>query len=67
MFKVNNKDTRTTPMTYFTPCYSVSVVNFEHVIISNHVIKLTRYTDVVVKTNQWSTWRIRTTTFCELT
>ena len=28
MFKVNNKDTRT----YFTPCSSVSVVNFEHVI-----------------------------------
>ena len=25
MFKVNN-------FTYFTPCYSVSVVNFEHVI-----------------------------------
>ena len=43
MFKVNNKDTRTTPMaslvsllllwTYFTPCSSVSVfvVNFEQV------------------------------------
>ena len=30
MFKVNNKDTRTTP--YFTPCSSVSIVNFEHVI-----------------------------------
>ena len=27
MFKVNNKDTRTT-----TPCSSVSIVNFEHVI-----------------------------------
>ena len=27
MFKVNNKDTRT----YFTPCSSVSAVNFEHV------------------------------------
>ena len=26
MFKVNNKDTRT----YFTPCSSVSIVNFEH-------------------------------------
>ena len=44
MFKVNNKDTKTTPMalfwclcyllTYFTPCSSVSIVNFEHVIVS---------------------------------
>ena len=43
MFKVNNKDTRTTPLasfwclycwfwTYFTPCSSVSTVIFEHVI-----------------------------------
>ena len=32
MFKVNNKDSRTTPMAYFTPCSSVSIVNFEHVI-----------------------------------
>ena len=32
MFKVNNKDTRTTPpMVYFTPCSSVSIVNFEQV------------------------------------
>ena len=31
MFKVNNKDTRTTPMAYFTTCSSVSIVNFEHV------------------------------------
>ena len=41
MYKVNNKDTRKTPMasfwclycyilTYFTPCSSVSIVNFEH-------------------------------------
>ena len=30
MFKVNNKDTRTTPC--HTPCFSVSIVNFEHVI-----------------------------------
>ena len=29
MFKVNNKDTS---MTYFTPCSSVRIVNFEHVI-----------------------------------
>ena len=29
MFKVNNKNPRTTPMTYFTPCSSVSIVNFE--------------------------------------
>ena len=44
MFKVNNKDTRTTPMVllltgvllsyYFTPYSSVSVVNFEHVIVN---------------------------------
>ena len=27
MFKVNNKDTGT----YLTPCYSVSIVNFEEV------------------------------------
>ena len=43
MFKINNKDTRTTPLvslrclyyellTYFTPCSSVSIVNFEYVI-----------------------------------
>ena len=43
MFKVNNKDTKTTPLasfwylsywlwTYFTPCYSVAIVNFEDVI-----------------------------------
>ena len=40
MLKVNNKDTRTTPIayftyftlwTYFTPCSTVSVVNFEQV------------------------------------
>ena len=30
MFKVNNKDTRTTP-SYFTPCSLVSTVNFEQV------------------------------------
>ena len=29
MFKINNKDNRTRP--YFTPCSSVSIVNFEHV------------------------------------
>ena len=39
MFKVNNKDTRTTqmasfwrPYSYFTPCSSSSIVDFEHVI-----------------------------------
>ena len=43
MSKVSNKDTRTSPMasfwclycklsTYFTPFFSVSMVNFEHVI-----------------------------------
>ena len=42
MFKINNKDARMTPLalfwylycylwTYFTPCFSVSIVNFEHV------------------------------------
>ena len=31
MFKINNKDTRTTP-TNFTPCSNVSTVNFGHVI-----------------------------------
>ena len=31
MFKVNNKDTRTTP-TAFTPYSRVYIVNFEHVI-----------------------------------
>ena len=33
MFKVNNKDTRTTPgSSCFTSCSSVSIVNFEHVV-----------------------------------
>ena len=34
MFKVNNKDTRATPLILknFTPCCSVSIVNFENVI-----------------------------------
>ena len=51
MFKVNNKGTRTTPMvsfcylycqlwTYFTPCSSVSIVNFEHVIAGWDIKKL---------------------------
>ena len=30
MFKVNNKDTRITPMAMI-PCSNVSIVNFEHV------------------------------------
>ena len=30
MFKVNSKDTKTTP--YSTPCSFVSIVDFEHVI-----------------------------------
>ena len=48
MFKVNNKDTRTTPMaffwclycqlwTYFTPCSSASIVNFEQENAGFHV------------------------------
>ena len=32
MFKVKNKDIRTTPLAYFTPRSSVSIVNFKHVI-----------------------------------
>ena len=32
MLKVNNKDKGTTSLTYFTPCSSFSIVNFEHVI-----------------------------------
>ena len=37
MFKVNNKDTRTTPLVLFKLCYfklcpSFLIVNFEHVI-----------------------------------
>ena len=31
IFKVNNKDTRTTPLAYFTPCAIISIVNFEQV------------------------------------
>ena len=31
MFKVNNKGTRTTPLTYSTPFSGVSVVDFEQV------------------------------------
>ena len=30
MFKVNNKDTRKTPMTSW--CYDVFIVNFEHIL-----------------------------------
>ena len=42
MFKFNNKDTRTTPMAshlYFTPCSSVSTVNFEQVNVGWYVLK----------------------------
>ena len=35
MFKVNNKDLRT----YFTPCSSISIVNFEHEIAGWHKAK----------------------------
>ena len=47
MFKINNKDTRSTPwhrssvfivnFEHFTPYSSVSIVNFEHVIASWNV------------------------------
>ena len=33
MFKVKNKDTRTTPLNIFHTLFSVSVVNFEHVTV----------------------------------
>ena len=41
MFKVNNKDIRTTP-TYFTPCSSVSIVNFEHINAGGVVVHFTK-------------------------
>ena len=31
MFKINNEDTRATPMAYYTPCSSISIINFEQV------------------------------------
>ena len=40
MFRVNNKDTRMTPMTYFTPCSHVSIINFEHVIAGCEIEKI---------------------------
>ena len=45
MFIVNNKDTRTTPLTYFTPCFSVCIVNFEQV-NSGWVTNLTHFVSV---------------------
>ena len=33
MFKVNDKDTKWQLLAYFTPCSSVSIVNFELVIV----------------------------------
>ena len=42
MFKANNKDIRTMPMAYFTPCSSASIFNFEHVIISWGLLSLNR-------------------------
>ena len=47
MLKVNNKDNRTTP--YFTPCSSVSIVNFEHVIAGRAPHKLNTILDTVLK------------------
>ena len=41
MFKVNNKDTRATSLTYFTPFSSVSIVDVEQV---NHTGDVKRYT-----------------------
>ena len=57
MFKVNNKDTKTTPLandvtgvvlvslllTYFTPCSSISIVNFEHIITGWVVTSISRF------------------------
>ena len=43
MFKVNKKYTRTTTLalwTYFTPCSSVSIVSFEHVIAGCDISKI---------------------------
>ena len=34
MFKVNNKNTRTTSMTYFTSFPSVAIVDFEQINVS---------------------------------
>ena len=34
MFKINNKNTRKTSMTYFTPFPSVSIADFEQVNVS---------------------------------
>ena len=34
MFKVNNKNTKTTSLTYFTPFFSVSDDDFEQVNVS---------------------------------
>ena len=32
VFKVTNRNTRTTSLAYLTPCSGVSIVNFEHII-----------------------------------
>ena len=46
MFKVNNKDNRTALVvlvsllvtwTYFTPCSSISIVNFEHALAGSYL------------------------------
>ena len=60
MFKVSNKDTGVvlvyfTPCrTYFTPCYSVSIINFEYV-IPNLSMKSTR-TDAILKIVKLTIW-----------
>ena len=52
MFKVNNKN--------FTPCSSVSIVNFEHIIagwVNNDIRKITSRKDVEIPVTQWKVIR----------
>ena len=55
MLKVNNKDTRTTPMVYFTHCSIVSIVNFEYIIagwvMRVYYLKTTINNKVCITTN----------------
>ena len=78
MFKVNNKDTRTTPLaafwclscqiwTYFTPCSSVSIVNFEQANagwVGITTIKNAPDHSFCFSLSGWSTIRNGTVTFC---
>ena len=57
MFKINNKDTRTMPLAS-TPCSSVSVVNFEHVIAGLDVLLYQKWSFYVflIKHRNISIW-----------